>query len=91
MERSGTVDRKGQHVRRARFAAMLGVQLRDPLRVDVLDRQVTVPHARRGGCQTTQALHCGERGRIGSELHTKDLNLEHRGRRISGAAAIGGA
>ena len=75
---SGAVDREGQHVRRALFAAMLCVQLRDPLLVDVLDRQMTVLDPDRRGRQHAQAPHLSRQGRVGSEIRAKDLHFEHR-------------
>ena len=43
-DRAGAVDREGEHVGRLVLAAVLAVELADPLRVDDLDRQVAVLH-----------------------------------------------
>ena len=46
--RAGAVDREGEHVGRRVLAAVLAVELADPLGVDELDREVAVVDAGRG-------------------------------------------
>ena len=73
---------------------MLDIQFGDSLRIDVLDRQMTVLDTGRCGRQNAQAPHLRQRRRIGSEIRAKHLHLEHRAaesqaRRRSAACSSG--
>ena len=73
------VDRERQHVGGLVLAAMLGVELGDPLGVDVLDRDVTVLDARRARAPARSSRSTsGSGGAPATQLVADDLDLEHR-------------
>ena len=67
------VDREREHVGRALDPAVLGVQRRDPLGVDELDREVAVLDARRG----ERDRHEAPQRLLGQFGGADDLDLEH--------------
>ena len=62
-DRAGAVDREGEHVGRRVLAAVLAVELLDPLGVDQLDREVAVGDP--GGVERRRDRLAQLRGNVG--------------------------
>src|SRR5215213_6686305 len=84
------VDREGEDVGRPRAPAELAVERRDPVGVDVLDRDVARVDPGRGEGDPDDALDLGARRRLRPAV-ADDLDLEHGpyARRLLGCWAAG--
>ena len=90
MQRLPPIDREGQHVGGGGLAANACVQLRDPLGVDELDRQVSVADARRGSREQAQPPDLGRLRQAGAPgAQTEHLDLEHRAQEPASEPAAG--